>query len=244
MPGFGLISHVVSEFSSKSVFGSLGMISAMVSIGLLGFLVWSHHMFSSGLDLDSRGYFTAATIIIAIPTSIKIFSWLATLFGGSIVLNESLIFALGFIYLFTIGGLTGIILAQSTIDIILHDSYYVVAHFHFVLSLGAVYSIFSGTFYYKDMLLGVLLIYTVFIFKLPILFSIYIYIIFTAMTSSVNITFFPMHFLGLSGMARRILDYADMFSIYNFVCSYGSMTTTWILGLFFHISATVLSLRV
>ena len=223
IPGFGIISHVVSTYSKKPVFGEISMVYAMASIGLLGFLVWSHHMYIVGLDADLRAYFLSALMIIAIPTGIKIFSWLALIHGGSIRLALPMLYAIAFLFLFTMGGLTGVALANASLDVAFHDTYYVVGHFHYVLSMGAIFSLFAGYYYWSPQILG--LNYN------EKLAQIQFWLIFIG----ANVIFFPMHFLGINGMPRRIPDYPDAFAGWNYVASIGSFIALLSLFLFIYI---------
>ena len=225
LPGFGLISHVIATFARKPVFGYLPMVWALIAIGGLGFVVWAHHMYTVGMSLTQQSYFMLATMVIAVPTGVKVFSWIATMWGGSIEFKTPMLWAFGFLFLFTVGGVTGIVLAQAGIDRVYHDTYYVVAHFHYVMSLGAVFTIFAGIYYYFGKMTG--REYPEWAGKLH----------FWMMFIGSNITFFPQHFLGRQGMPRRYIDYPEAFAYWNEVSSYGAFLSFGSFLLFFGVIA-------
>ena len=221
LPGFGIVSQVVSTFSRKPVFGYLGMVYALVAIGMIGFLVWAHHMYTVGMSAPAQAYFAAASMVIAVPTGVKIFSWVATMWGGSVIFRTPMLWAVGFVFVFTVGGVTGVVLANPGVDRVVQDTYYVVAHFHYVLSLGAVFAIFAGWYYWFPKITGYM--YPEAIGKLH----------FWMTFIGVNLAFFPQHFLGLGGMPRRVADYPDAFAGWNYISSVGAYISAAGLIVFF-----------
>jgi cytochrome c oxidase subunit I len=232
LPAFGIVSHIISTFSRKPIFGYLGMVYAMISIGVIGFVVWAHHMYTAGMSLNTQRYFVFATMVIAVPTGVKIFSWIATMWGGSLRFPAPMVWALGFIFLFTMGGVTGVVLANAGIDRALHDTYYVVGHFHYVLSLGAVFALFAGWYYWFPKMFG---------YEIPDwIGQLHFWISFIG----ANLLFFPMHFLGLAGMPRRYADYPDAYAGWHLVSSYGSYIFAFGLLVFFYgIAVAMMSKR-
>lgn len=221
VPGFGIISHVISTFAKKPIFGYLGMAYAMVAIGMIGFVVWAHHMFTTGISLETQRFFALASMVIAVPTGVKVFSWIATMWGGSITFKVPMLWATGFVFLFTIGGVTGVMIANPGVDRLMHDTYYVVAHFHYVMSLGSAFAIFAGFYYWFPKMTGYM--YSETLGKLH----------FWLMFVGVNLVFFPQHFLGMAGMPRRYADYTDAFAGWNFISSIGSYISAIGLLVFF-----------
>ncbi len=222
LPAFGIVSQVIATFSRKPVFGYLGMAYAMVAIGVIGFVVWAHHMYTVGLSVSTQAYFVAATMIIAVPTGIKIFSWIATMWGGSIEFRTPMLWSIGFIFLFTVGGVTGVVLANAPVTRMVHDTYYVVAHFHYVMSLGSLFGIFAAWYYWFPKMFGYR--YSELLGKLH----------FWLTFIGVNLVFFPQHFLGLAGMPRRIADYPDAFAGWNMVSSIGAFISLFAVLVFLY----------
>ncbi|WP_305971845.1 MULTISPECIES: cytochrome c oxidase subunit I [unclassified Mameliella] len=223
VPGFGIISHVIATFSRKPIFGYLPMVWAIIAIGALGFVVWAHHMYTVGMSLTQQSYFMLATMVIAVPTGVKVFSWIATMWGGSIEMKTPMLWAFGFLFLFTVGGVTGVVLSQAGVDRAYHDTYYVVAHFHYVMSLGAVFAIFAGVYFYFPKMSGRM--YSEFWGKIH----------FWMMFIGANLTFFPQHFLGRQGMPRRYIDYPEAFATWNYISSWGALLSFASFVLFFGI---------